>query len=136
MPQEPETTVFEIEINLHWAQLNPEEFFDKVNKFIDGFPEQGWSRSVDTQHLGVMRLRMERTEGLVPKEYSLSEVRVLAERYLRCSSSLLPHRKRMMELVLADLGLKRVSDAVKSEDRRRIVDLVNPAWGTARTIPR
>jgi len=88
-------------------------------------PKKEWTRTVRTERKGFVFMRADRIVPEPVKDYPITEVKVLAERYLRHGNNL-PYRKRMLQLLLADLGLSKVADAMKAEDRCRLVDLFSP----------
>lgn len=115
----PDVSASELEIDLGWADANPELFLASVSEFYEAHPRDVWEQKLDLTRANSMILRADRWPPLNKTDRdSLSRA---ATEYLTPDK---PWRKAALQAVLSELGLSRVCEAETRAHRLALEDLI------------
>lgn len=115
------------EINLIWAKENPDLFLKAVADFRD--KTEGWGQKIDISLAGFLTLHTARHPDYSdPAPMTTERLQEEASRWLtEVSGARLIHRRKLLQIVLMDMGVERVSDLTTDQQRLRVSELIGLA---------
>jgi len=119
-----EVTAFSTEINLIWAKENPDLFLKAVADFRD--QTEGWGQKINIDRTGFITLHASRhPDYSEPGPMTTKRLQDEATRWLtEVSGARLIHRRKLLQIVLMDMGLERVCDLTTDQQRLRVSELI------------